>query len=70
MKKIYLHGGWTVTDKSLDGPLSATIPGCFHTDLMKAGIIKDLFYRDNNDKYGWVETCSPVYETRFDWLAP
>ena len=66
MKKIYLHGGWTVTDKSLDGPLSATIPGCFHTDLMKAGIIKDLFYRDNNDKYGWVENCSPVYETRFD----
>ena len=66
MRKIYLHDGWTVTDKSLNGVLSATVPGCLHTDLIKAGIVKDIFYRDNNDKYGWVENCSPVYETSFD----
>ncbi|MBQ7343682.1 MAG: hypothetical protein IJW53_02830 [Clostridia bacterium] len=66
MRKIYINEGWTLTEKSLDGTLSATVPGCLHTDLINAGIIKDIFYRDNNDKYGWVENCSPVYETRFD----
>ena len=31
---------------------------------MKAGVIKDIFYRDNNEKYGWVENCEPVYECK------
>lgn len=66
MKRIYLHAGWSLTDASLGGPLSATVPGCLHTDLISAGVIKDIFYRDNNDKYGWVENCAPIYETSFD----
>ena len=66
MRKVYLHDGWSFTDPSLDGRMPATVPGCLHTDLMKIGKVKDIFYRDNNDKYGWVEDCSPVYETRFD----
>ena len=66
MKKVYLHDGWSLNDTALDRPLSAKIPGCLHTDLASAGIINDIFYRDNNDKYGWVENCSPIYETHFD----
>ena len=66
MKKVYLHDGWSFTDSKLDGRLNAKIPGCLHTDLMAAGIITDIYYRDNNEKYGWVENCAPVYETRFD----
>lgn len=66
MKKIFLHDGWTLTDSTLENKLSATVPGCLHTDLIGAGIIKDIFYRDNNEKYGWVENCSPIYETHFD----
>ena len=66
MKKIFLHDGWSFTDSKLDGVFSAKVPGCLHTDLIAAGVIKDIFYRDNNDKYGWVEDCAPVYETRFD----
>ena len=66
MKKIFLHDGWSFTDSKLDGAFSAKVPGCLHTDLIAAGVIKDIFYRDNNDKYGWVEYCEPVYETRFD----
>ena len=66
MKKVYLHDGWSFTDPSLDGRFSATVPGCLHTDLIKAGRIENIFYRDNNDKYGWVENCAPVYEVRFD----
>ena len=66
MNKIYLHEGWTLTDNSLDKTLPAKVPGCLHTDLISAGVIEDIYYRDNNDKYGWVENCEPVYETRFD----
>ena len=66
MRKIYINEVWTLTDASLDKSLPATVPGCLHTDLINAGIIKDIFYRDNNDSYGWVENCSPVYETCFD----
>ncbi len=66
MRKIYINEVWTLTDASLDKSLPATVPGCLHTDLINAGIIKDIFYRDNNDNYGWVENCSPVYETCFD----
>ena len=66
MKKVYLHGGWSFTDASIGKRLDARIPGCLHTDLIAAGIIEDIYYRDNNDKYGWVENCAPVYETRFD----
>lgn len=69
MKKVYLHGEWTLSDASLGKTLHAKVPGCLHTDLISAGIIKDIFYRDNNDKYGWVENCSPVYETHFDAAA-
>lgn len=66
MKKVYLHEGWSFTDSLIGGRLTATVPGCLHTDLASAGMIDNIFYRDNNDKYGWVENCSPVYETHFD----
>ena len=66
MKKVYLHDNWSFTDEKLEGRFEAKVPGCLHTDLMAAGIVKDIYYRDNNDKYGWIENCEPVYETYFD----
>ena len=66
MKKVYIHDGWKFTDDKFDGALTAKVPGCLHTDLIAAGIVKDIYYRDNNDKYGWIENCSPLYETTFD----
>ena len=66
MKKVFLHGGWHFTDPELKGPIAATVPGCLHTDLIKNGAVKDIFYRDNNDKYQWIENLNPVYETHFD----
>ena len=66
MKKVFLHDNWSFTDDKLEGTFKATVPGCLHTDLIKAGVITDIYYRDNNDKYGWVENCAPVYETHFD----
>lgn len=69
MQKQYIHEGWTLTDKSIEGVLDARVPGCFHTDLINAGIIKDIYYRDNSEKYEYLENCSPVYQTRFDAKA-
>lgn len=66
MRKIYLHNGWSLTEPLFEGALAATVPGCFHTDLINAGIVKDIFYRDNAEKYQYLENCSPVYELRFD----
>ena len=66
MKKVYLHDGWTFKDPAFSEQMSATVPGCLHTDLIKAGKIENIFYRDNAQKYVWLENCSPVYETRFD----
>ena len=42
MKKVYLHNGWSFTDGKLDGTFAAKVPGCLHTDLMAAGVIKDI----------------------------
>lgn len=66
MKKVYLHSEWTLGDASLEKTLHAKVPGCLHTDLIRAGIVKDIFYRDNNGKYSWIEHCSPTYVTHFD----
>ena len=66
MKKVCLHDGWTFKDPAFSEQISAAVPGCLHTDLIRAGIIKDLYYRDNNNKYLWVENCSPIYELTFD----
>ena len=66
MRKVFLHEGWSFTDPAFEGAMAAKVPGCLHTDLIAAGVISDIYYRDNNEKYGWVENCSPIYETRFD----
>ncbi len=66
MKKEYLCGEWMLSAPELGGTLSATVPGCLHTDLMSAGIIKDLYYRDNAAGYEWVEHVSPTYTLHFD----
>ena len=66
MKRIYIHDGWSFTDERIGERLSAKVPGCLYTDLIAAGIINDPYYRDNDEKYRWVEDCEPIYETRFD----
>jgi len=52
---------WTSHIYSPDGAhdytVPAAVPGCIHTDLQKAGILGDLFWRDNADACQWIETC-------------
>lgn len=69
IKKLVLDGIWKLekldeNDNVLD-TYTANVPGCVHTDLKKAGIIKDIFYRDNAEGVQWVEECIWRYTKEF-----
>lgn len=66
MKKQYLHENWFLTGKRLDARLSASVPGCVHTDLSANGVIGNLFWRDNNRQYQWIEKEDWDYTCTFD----
>jgi beta-mannosidase len=42
------------------------LPSSVHTALMQSGKIADPFYRDNEEKYQWIEEKDWEYETIFD----
>ena len=65
MKKLFLNENWYLFNERI-GSLSATVPGCVHTDLQKHGIIPDYFWRDNNDQCKWVENEDWTYSCTFD----
>ncbi len=43
--------------------ITATIPGCVHTDLIRTGKIEHPFYGTNEKDCQWIESKSWVYET-------
>jgi beta-mannosidase len=67
-----LHDGWTLkalgpTGASLpDEAITATVPGCVHTDLLGAGLIPDPFLDDNEVRLAWIGLTDWEYETHFD----
>lgn len=64
MKNVYLENGWTLTGDAI-GSVEATVPGCVHTDLIRSGVIKDLYWRDNNLQYRWIENEDFTYTCSF-----
>ena len=52
---------WTSHIVSPDGAhdytVPAAVPGCIHTDLQKAGLLGDLFWRENAESCQWIENC-------------
>ncbi|MBO5480232.1 MAG: hypothetical protein J6A63_03470 [Clostridia bacterium] len=65
MKKVILDKNWQLSHARY-GVFPATVPGCVHTDLQKNGVISDCFWRDNNEKYQWIENEDWTYSCRFD----
>ena len=65
MKKLYLDTNWTLYGEKT-GTVPATVPGCVHTDLIKCGQIDNIYWRDNNDKYQWIENENFTYTCVFD----
>lgn len=55
MEYLSLDGSWTLS--SVDGAhadIPAVVPGCVHTDLLRAELIEDPYYRDNELSQMWV----------------
>jgi beta-mannosidase len=46
--------------------LPAKVPGCVHTDLLRAGKIDDPFYGTNERRLQWIDKLDWEYETVFD----
>jgi beta-mannosidase len=65
MYKQSLNGEWQVARVGSNEWIPATVPGCIHTDLLRAGIIPDPFYGDNELKVEWVHHEDWVYKRTF-----
>jgi beta-mannosidase len=63
-KKQPFTSGWEFYYDSVWYP--ATVPGFIHTDLLNNNIIKDPFFRTNEDSVQWISYRSWEYRTGFD----
>lgn len=48
-----LAGRWELTEAGGGEPLPAQVPGCVHTDLIAAGRLPPLWWRDNELEHQW-----------------
>ncbi len=60
-----LNAGWTFREAGKTEWLSATVPGCVHTDLLANKKIDDPFYRDNEKSLQWIGKTEWEYQTKF-----
>ena len=67
--KVDLNGAWQVTMEGATEVLSATVPGCIHTDLLAAKKIPGPFWRDNEVKVQWVSDKAWIYRRTFEVAA-
>ncbi len=65
MSKTTLSGRWELRQHSrtptISGTVAATVPGCVHTDLLKAGKISDPYYRRNELDVLWIDSADWEY---------
>lgn len=75
MQRQHLHHNWTVRATSdlaevpaaiRDTAVTAHVPGCVHTDLLRAGLIEDPYAGLNETKLRWIGRTDWEYRTRFD----
>lgn len=60
-----LHDGWSL--KHAGARIPASVPGCVHTDLLRAGVIDDPYRAGNEEELGWIGRRAWRYETAFTW---
>jgi len=75
MERTTLDGTWTL--EAVHGPaeaptgrIAATVPGCAHTDLLRAGLIPHPFDGDNEAATQWIGDTVCRYRRTFEWAAP
>src|ERR1700744_2171998 len=71
-KTLSLHTGWQFQEPQSGTFLSATVPGCIHTDLLRHKLIPDPFWGANEVGLQWIEERDWEYRCRFtvdaSWL--
>lgn len=60
-----LNGDWTIKKVGDEKTIPAVVPGCVHTDLLKAGELDDPFYRDNEKNQMWIGETDWQYQRTF-----
>ena len=65
MLSLDLAGTWDLIEVGGDRQRTGTVPGCVHLDLLAVGELPDLWYRDNEEQYRWVEIRDWTYARRF-----
>nr|BBH90387.1 beta-mannosidase [Thermosporothrix sp. COM3] len=77
MKQVRLSEGWQLKQRnaslsliddftSLDGWLSASVPGVVHLDLLQQGQIPDPFAGTNEEQLQWIGDCDWLYRCEFE----
>ena len=61
-----LDGKWELRQAGWEEAITARVPGCVHLDLMRAKIIGDPFYGDNEFKVAWVHESDWEYSRTFE----
>lgn len=63
--RINLDAQWTLDGDGLDAPITASVPGNVHIDLLRAGRIPDPEYDTNEVRVQWVEEGDWTYTSQF-----
>lgn len=66
VETIELNKSWEFTDSESENWLSAKVPGCVHSDLLRHKKIEDPFYRLNEHNVQWVDKKDWIYKTSFN----
>jgi len=66
---MVISDGWEFRAADSSDWMSALVPGCVHTDLLRNDVIADPFYRLNEHDVQWVDKNDWVYRTTFSVSA-
>lgn len=64
-RRQFLHRSWKFKQGDKSKWLSASVPGCVHTDLLRHGLIPEPFFGANEEALGWIEERDWVYRCEF-----
>jgi beta-mannosidase len=67
--EIPLNSDWKFHEINKTEWLTATVPGCVHTDLIANKKIEDPYYRDNEKSQQWIGKTDWEYQTNFNVSA-
>lgn len=66
MQVLSLDGAWELRKAGAEEAYPALVPGCVHTDLVRAGVIDDPFKGDNEYRVTWVHEEDWDYSRSFE----